>query len=103
MHILFWLYKSRINRRGQAPIMMRITINGQRTAFSTNIFIGPNQWDTDKQRVKGISPFTKEINNVLMNLKTSGWNHYSESIRKGVVASAQAIRESILQESKPIH
>lgn len=34
MKILFWLYKSRINKAGLAPVMLRITINGNRTSMS---------------------------------------------------------------------
>jgi hypothetical protein len=55
MNILYWLYKHKINKRNQAPIVMRITIDGNRTNFSTSIEVEENQWDSAKQRVKGNS------------------------------------------------
>jgi integrase/recombinase XerD len=63
MLILFWLYKSRINKSGQAPIMMRITCDGKRISFSISLFVEPKSWDQDKQKLKGNSPLPEELNN----------------------------------------
>jgi integrase/recombinase XerD len=78
MLILFWVYKSRINRNGLAPIMMRITCNGKRISFSINLFVEPKSWDQDKQKLKGNSPLSEEINKVLMNYTTLAWNAYND-------------------------
>ncbi len=43
MYILFWTNKMRITKTGEVPVIMRITINGQRISFTTNIFIQPKQ------------------------------------------------------------
>lgn len=37
MNILFWLYKSRMNKKGLSPLMMRITIEGKRAEVITPI------------------------------------------------------------------
>ncbi len=33
MKILFWLYKSRVNKKGLTPVMMRITIGSKRINY----------------------------------------------------------------------
>ena len=55
MNILFWIFKSRINKKGLCPIMLRITLKGKRINIVTGIEIEPMLWNTDKQKVKGNS------------------------------------------------
>lgn len=44
--VLFYIKKNAPLRNGWAPIMGRITINGQRTQFSTRLSVTPASWDT---------------------------------------------------------
>lgn len=101
MKILFWLYKSRINKAGQAPIMMRITINGQRESFSTNIFLEIHCWDSTKQRVKGNSDLSNAHNNILNTLKSKAWHEFNEHLRKGTELNPKNIRDILTGQSKP--
>jgi len=55
MKILFWLNKSKTTSKGLTPIMMRITINGDRINFTTSITIEEKAWNKDKQAIKGDS------------------------------------------------
>ena len=103
MIILFWIYKSRINNSGQCPIMMRITTNGKRISFTTNQFIEPKFWDKDKQKVKGNSPLIKQMNDLLLALKTTALNNYSDFVKKAIPVTPQAIRDLIFQKNKPAH
>src|SRR5688572_30334731 len=103
MLILFWIYKSRINGRGLCPIMMRITANGKRITFTTNQFIEPQLWDKNKQKVKGNSPLVKQVNDLLLTLKTTALNHYNEFIKKGIPVTPEAIRDLVFQKNKPAH
>ncbi len=99
MLILFWVYRSRINKRGQAPIMMRITSNGKKITFSTNLFIALKSWDQDKQRVKGSSTLAHEINKVILNLTTSAWNAYNECIKRKLPIEPDIIRNIITSKN----
>lgn len=49
--VLFYIKKNAPLRNGWAPIMGRITINGQRTQFSTRLSVTPASWDTAQGRV----------------------------------------------------
>jgi len=48
MKTLFWLYKSRLNKKGLIPVMMRITLNSNRINFPTGIEIEESFWDKDR-------------------------------------------------------
>jgi hypothetical protein len=48
MKTLFWLYKSRLNKKGLIPVMMRITLNSNRINFPTGVEIEESFWDKDR-------------------------------------------------------
>lgn len=39
--ILFYIQKSRIAKDGQVPILLRVTVNGQRVVLSVNLKVNP--------------------------------------------------------------
>jgi len=84
MKILFWLNKSKTTSKGLTPIMMRITINGDRINFTTSITIEEKAWNKDKQAIKGDSKLIEKYNQYLLTLKTKAWEFYNDSTRKGV-------------------
>ena len=45
-NILFYLKKSSIKKTGYAPLMARITVNGETAPFSLKAEAKPEDWDT---------------------------------------------------------
>ena len=43
----FYVKESKKDRRGMAPIYLRITINGERAEISTDRRVNPDSWDKD--------------------------------------------------------
>jgi site-specific recombinase XerD len=66
--ILFWILKNRI-KEGRAPLMVRITINGQRTEISANRSVLVGEWNPKAQQINGRSEESKEINNHIVGVK----------------------------------
>ncbi|MBS1914668.1 MAG: hypothetical protein JST87_00185 [Bacteroidetes bacterium] len=95
MHILFLLYKSRKNNKGQFPLMMRISHDSKRATFFTSIYLEVNVWDQTKQKAKGNSPLIKEINNVILNMTTAAWNVYNDHLKKDIPINPETIRNII--------
>jgi hypothetical protein len=60
--ILFWIKTSRINKKGAAPLMLRISYNQQRNEFSTGFNLEPSKWDKSKYRVKAKTQEASQIN-----------------------------------------
>lgn len=103
MNILFWLYKSRLNKNGLSSVMMRISLEGKRINFPTNIEVEETHWCRDKQQVKGNGDLTKAYNKQLLVLKTRAWNYYNECIRQGKALAWRDIKEAIHGKDKPKH
>jgi integrase/recombinase XerD len=63
--ILFFLYKSKANKKGEMPIFCRVTLDGVRKQFATGHNIKEPSWNVKNQRCKGTSLESKVINNNL--------------------------------------
>lgn len=44
--ICFYIQKSRVAKDGQAPILLRVTVNGQRSVASVNLKVNPKNWNS---------------------------------------------------------
>ena len=67
--ILFYIKRNALLRNGSAPIMGRITINGERTQFSTRLAVDPLHWDARSGRVLGRRAPAERINEQLNRIR----------------------------------
>lgn len=81
-HILFFLYKSKINDKGFSPIFCRITFDNTRKQFSTGHFISEKNWNSQALRIKGVSTDAKRINSSLDLIKHKIQKAYDEIVRE---------------------
>ncbi len=69
MKILFLIQKTRTNKRGTTSIMCRITIDKSRKEFSTGIFVRPEFWSKEKQKVLEEAGNSKTVNSQISLIK----------------------------------
>ena len=69
LNVLFYVKKAKKNRAGEAPIYLRITVNGQRAEMSAGRSVHPQSWDNRSHRLKGKSEKYRLINNHLDELE----------------------------------
>jgi len=81
-HILFFLYKSKVNDKGLSPIFCRITFDNTRKQFSTGHFISEKSWNSQSQRIKGSSNEAKRINSSLDLVKQKLLKSYDDILRE---------------------
>ncbi len=67
--VLFYIKKNMPFRDGTAPIMGRITINGQRAHLSTRLSVAPALWDAGINRVAGRNAAAVRINSQLDTIR----------------------------------
>ncbi|MCB0481707.1 MAG: site-specific integrase, partial [Flavobacteriales bacterium] len=75
LRILFYLKKSRLLKNGNAPIYMRITLNGKSKEASINEHVDPRMWDQDKNKSRGKTTEHIDLNELLEEIKTTIRNH----------------------------
>lgn len=94
--ILFYLRKNRLNKNGQATIMVRITLSGEISQFSSKLEIEPHLWDTKAGKAAGKSGIATKMNSLLENIKNSLTNHYREIETRDSSVTVEKIRNSFL-------
>lgn len=89
--ILFWLQKSKL-KNGKAPIMARVTVNGERKELSTNRQATPFEWSSEAQMLLLKTQEAKDLNNHLAIMKGKILNCQSKLEARGELVTAEAIK-----------
>ncbi|RXG13314.1 site-specific recombinase XerD [Leeuwenhoekiella aestuarii] len=68
-YALFHLIKRKINKRGLAPIYLRLTVDGKRKEHSISRRVDPRKWNSRQEKALGNSREAVEINTHISNLR----------------------------------
>ena len=89
--ILFFIKKKKLNKRGEAPIFMRITLDGERTETSIKRSIPDNLWDSGRNKAKTGYKYQKELNGHLDHIRNQLYLHQQDMERKGKIITAKSL------------
>ena len=94
--ILFYIKKNALKSNGKAPVMARITLNGEITQFSLKCEVDPAEWNPHTGRVQGKSAPAQKLNALLDNFRASITQHYREISDREVTVTAEKVRNAFL-------
>lgn len=77
-NVLFYIKRNEPKKDGRVVIMVRITINGIRSQFSSKLLVQPEQWDSKNERVKGLVAEARNLNRLLENIGSSLNVHHNK-------------------------
>lgn len=92
--ILFSIRESKVRKNGNAPIEVTITLNGERSYFSTGKTIAIEKWDKTRQQVKGKDEEAKSLNNFIKAVRAKFYEKEAELMDKGFVVTAELLRDA---------
>jgi len=98
--ILFVAQKGKLNKEGKAPILARVTVNGEMIHLTTRLYGDPDRWSGKECRMTGKSAEDKYINEMLDNYRNVIKNTYNELFFKGETITASRLK-SILTSQNP--
>ena len=90
--ILFFIRESKARKNGKAPIELMITVNGERSSFSTGKQVSVEKWDKTKQQVKGKDEETQSLNQCLRAIKAKLYQKEAELLGRGFIITAGLLR-----------
>ena len=93
--VIFVIQKGKCKADGTAPILARITVNGQMIHFSTQQYILPDRWMPTEYRTMGQTKEEKEINEKLVDFKSTIKRNYSDLIYRGEVVTAAKLKNTL--------
>lgn len=91
--VAFFIKTMKINKKGEAPIYGRITVNGERAEFSTARSILPEKWE--KGQVKGKTTTLKAIQSHLDTLRQRIFTVHTELVNEAKPISAKILKGKI--------
>lgn len=94
--ILFYLRKNYLNKEGKAGIMIRLTLNGEVSQFSSKLDIEPDMWDVKQGKASGNSAKARQLNTLLEEMRRSIRNHYHEIELREAYVTAEKVRNAFL-------
>ncbi|MFG5858519.1 MAG: tyrosine-type recombinase/integrase [Dysgonomonas mossii] len=103
--ILFYIKRGNPKKNGNVVIMGRITIDGERSQFSTKLEINPTVWDNKSGKVKGNNAKAVSINNALANFRGKATMHYNKLMDVNGYAHPEKIKNALFgleEKSKTI-
>lgn len=99
-HIAFFIRKNRLDKRGQAPIFLRITVDGRRIDCSVSRKVAPANWDPSYGRVRESNRRLKELNRYLDELRARVYSIQGFYRNEGIPYTAKIIRDKLLGINK---
>jgi integrase len=96
LKILFVQAKNRTNKKNEAPLYCRFTLNGNRKQFSTGIQIETKHWDNKKQIILKSHNSAPLYNSLLENIKSKISNIYIILELQGNLFSIDDIQDRYL-------
>ncbi len=94
--ILFYVRKNQLNKEGKAGIMIRLTINGDTSQFSSRLEVDPSLWDVKSQKMSGSSLKARQFNSLLDDVRTSLKNHFHDIETYEAYVTAEKVRNAFL-------
>ena len=95
-NLLFYVKKSKVNSEGEAPIYLRITIDGKICEISTKRSIHMSKWVAKAQKVSGSNEAAKSFNLYLKTFEQKVYDTYNALQRDEGLITCQILKNKIL-------
>lgn len=90
--LLFFLRKSKTNKKGLAPVYLRITTNGQRSELALKRWIEPSRWNSSKGCASGSGMDCKALNEFIDIVRSRMYAIHRDLIEREKPATAEAMK-----------
>lgn len=90
-NILFFAKWKKLLKNGEAPIYMRLTINGTVAEISLKRSIDPKYWDAPRNKAKGKSQAASDLNDYLSSVRGQIYTHHQTLQERGKVINAKTL------------
>ena len=101
--ILFFIMKTRVAKNGEVPIMLRVTINGQRCVTSINLGVNPKHWNNKAEKSLGGKRIDQEINLRIDTIRVKIMQIYRDMEQRNEKINAKKIIDRFLgRDTEPI-
>ena len=83
IYLRFYIKKSKTNKKGLTPIIMRVTLKGKRSEINIGRNVEPNKWSATTEKMMGRSIEANEINDFISLMRKKVKDVQKTFIEKG--------------------
>ena len=94
--VYFSLRESKQNKKGESPIEVSISANGERVYFNSGKSVHTSEWNKTKQIVKGKTEHAQLINAYLVQVRNKIYEKEVELIKSGYIITPTLLRDAYL-------
>ena len=95
-NLLFYVKKTKINSQGEAPIYLRINIDGRVTEISVKRTAKPQLWNSAGQKLNGNSEAIKSFNFYLKTFEQRVYDAYHELMKDKDLITCESLKNKLL-------
>lgn len=95
LNVMFFVLKNKLLKNGEAPVVLRLTINGQRDEIRIQRSIPVELWDNARMRSKGKDRSSRELNMYLGTLKDRIYVIHRNSVYDGEKLTPKKILDTL--------
>lgn len=94
--VLFYPKRNDINLAREAPVYMRVTVNGRRIELSIHRKVNIAKWNHKAGKLSGTKDEVRDFNNYLDALRNKIFDIQLQLLRRGIKITSEAIKSSYL-------
>jgi hypothetical protein len=102
-NISFYVQKTRVAKNGEVPVVMRVTVNGQRVVTSVNLKVDPAKWNAVAEKSIANTRKDCEVNARIDTIRARVMQVHRQMELDGVPVTAQRVIDRYLgRDTKPV-
>ena len=94
-NVVFFCKKTKISKKGKAPIYVRVTTTGRSTEIYTQCQIEPERWNQKAERILSRDKLAEQINEIITSYRTNIFAVYNQLIKEGREPDCFIIKERL--------
>lgn len=99
--ILFFIKKTKLLKNGEAPICLRITVNGKRAEIQVKRSVEIKKWNSARECAIGKDNRTLELNHYLETVRTKVLKIHRELEQDNKTVTAEILKQQYYGENEP--
>ncbi len=102
-NINFYVQKTRIAKNGEVPVVMRVTINGQRVVTSVNLKVEPKKWNAATGKSSSNTRKDYELNARIDTIRARVMQVYRETeLDREPISAFKMVDKYLGRNEKPV-
>ncbi len=93
---MFFIRRTKLRKNLEAPVLMRITVNGDRTDVAIQRTILPEHWNSERGCAVANTRFGKELNQCLDQIRLRVYQRHQELLSRNLPVTAAALKGAYL-------